>query len=182
MTSATHERASDRCAEALITYEKMTGKRYDIVVMVQGDEPMITKSMIKESLIPLISDCSVEVVNLIAKIRETSDLYDPNCIKVVVDCNSDALYLSRNVIPSNTSGSDFIHYRQVCVIPFRRESLIEFNSLQPTPLELAESVDMLRLIENGRKVRMVEITEISYPVDCPKDLERVSRILGNCVL
>lgn len=178
MTSDRHERASDRCAEALEILESERGRSFDIVVMVQGDEPMVRPEMIDAALEPLLSDPSVVVSNLIAPLDSEDDLRDKNCIKVVVDLNGDAIYMSRAPIPflSNLDRSEV--GRQVCVIPFRRDFLLEYSRLDPTPLEKRESIDMLRVMEHGRKVRMVPVDFVSLPVDTPEDLMRVEEILG----
>jgi 3-deoxy-manno-octulosonate cytidylyltransferase (CMP-KDO synthetase) len=168
MTSPTHERATDRVAEAAEQVEA------GIVVMIQGDEPMITPAMIAGSLTPLLEDGSVECVNLVRRITNRNDYLDPNTIKVVMNVNHDALYFSRAPIPSNA----IMVFKQVCVIPFRTEFLREFARLPPTPLELAESIDMLRILEHGRRVRVVETTEETHAVDTPEDLRLVETLMG----
>ena len=173
MTSNNHERASDRAAEAMLVIEKDTGEKIDIVVMIQGDEPMVTPSMIDKSLEPFV-DQEVNVVNLMAQIMSNEEFKDPNEVKVVVDNNSNAIYFSREPIPSRKKGVINVPMlKQVCVIPFRRDYLIRFNALEETPLEKIESVDMMRIIENGEQIKMVKIDEITFSVDTPEDLERV---------
>ena len=95
MTSKKHERASDRCAEALQIIESKKNIKYDIVVMVQGDEPMVNSEMISEALGPMIKNQGINVVNLLGKIKSEKEYLDPNCIKVVCDLNNDAIYFSR---------------------------------------------------------------------------------------
>ena len=174
LTSPLHNRASDRTAEAVSIIERETRETVDIVVMIQGDEPMITPEMVSASLQPIIHDENVNVVNLMAKMHSTEEFEDPNEVKVVVDMKSDAIYFSREPIPSRKKGGvDFPMLKQVCVIPFRRRYLDWFNSLPETTLEKIESVDMLRLIENGDRVRMVLSEVVTYSVDTPQDLEVV---------
>jgi 3-deoxy-manno-octulosonate cytidylyltransferase (CMP-KDO synthetase) len=174
LTSPLHNRASDRTAEAVSIIERETGETVDIVVMIQGDEPMITPEMVSASLHPIIHDEKVNVVNLMAKMHSTEEFEDPNEVKVVVDMKRDAIYFSREPIPSRKKGGvDIPMLKQVCVIPFRRRYLDWFNSLPETTLEKIESVDMLRLIENGDKVRMVLSEVVTYSVDTPQDLEVV---------
>jgi 3-deoxy-manno-octulosonate cytidylyltransferase (CMP-KDO synthetase) len=177
MTSDKHERASDRCAEALIKLEKLNNTRYDIIVMVQGDEPMIHPDMITEAVQPMLKDQQVQVVNLMGKITEIEEFEDRNCIKVVCDLNSDALYFSREPIPTRSRADDVLMGKQVCVIPFRRDYLIEYNSLKPTPLEVAESVDMMRILEHGMKVRMVPTSHSTQSVDTLEDLKKVEQLM-----
>ena len=177
MTSSEHERASDRCAEALLKLEEIEKTEFDIVVMVQGDEPMTTAQMIDESIQPLLEDADVNVTNLMAEIQSEEEFRDRNCIKVVVDEGLNAIYFSREPIPSDSKGSIDRRYKQVCVIPFRRNYLIRYTKLKPTPLEIAESIDMLRILEHGEKVKMVQTNSKSYSVDTPEDLIKVTEIM-----
>ena len=167
MTSATHERATDRVAEAAEHFAS------DVVVMIQGDEPMITPKMISASLAPLRSDPSVLCVNLVHRISSRREFLDPNTIKVVADLNDNAVSFSRSPIDESNV------FKQVCVIPFRSECLREFARLPPTPLELAESIDMLRLLEHGRKVRLVETAVTTHAVDTPEDLQLVQTLMND---
>jgi 3-deoxy-manno-octulosonate cytidylyltransferase (CMP-KDO synthetase) len=173
LTSDKHERASDRCAEALLKIENNENIKYDIVVMVQGDEPMIIPEMIDEALHPMIANPEIKIVNLLGKINSEEEFKDRNCIKVVCDLNSDALYFSREPIPTKDRGPSINMVKQVCVIPFRRNFLIEYTNLEPTPLELAESVDMMRVLEHGYKVHMVPTIHDTQAVDTKSDLIRV---------
>jgi len=179
MTSDVHERASDRCAEALLKLEEEYQTSYNIVVMVQGDEPMTHPNMISEAVEPMLSDSSIQVVNLLGSIQTIEEFEDPNCIKVVCDTQGDALYFSRAPIPSRTMGSIIQMKKQVCIIPFRRDFLIEYTNLSPTPLEIAESVDMMRVLESGRSVRMIPTDYSSSAVDTPQDLIKVEKLMKN---
>lgn len=177
MTDNTHERASDRCAEALLKLESENSTRYDIVVMVQGDEPMTHPEMIAEALQPMLDDPSVQVVNLLGEIKEIAEFEDRNCIKVVCDLNRNAMYFSREPIPTRCKVDPVPMGKQVCVIPFRRDYLLEYTRLAPTPLEISESVDMMRVLEHGMKVRMVPTKHVSFAVDTPADLVRVESLI-----
>ncbi|MDB9976183.1 3-deoxy-manno-octulosonate cytidylyltransferase [Candidatus Thioglobus sp.] len=174
MTSPSHERACDRAAEAMLNIEKEINAEIDVVVMVQGDEPMLTSEMISESLKPIREESSVNIVNLMSEIQTIDEFEDPNEVKVVIDNFSNAIYFSREPIPSQQkfSGS-FPMIKQVCIIPFRRNYLIKFNSMPETKLEIIESVDMMRIIENGEKIRMVMTKVNSLSVDTEYDLKRV---------
>ena len=179
MTSDSHDRASDRTAEAMTFIENENGEKVDIVVMVQGDEPMIQPSMIEESLAPF-HDSSVQVVNLMSKIDSVEEFEDPNEVKVVVDKNLNAMYFSREPIPSRKKGvEDVPMLKQVCIIPFRRDYLLKFNSMDETNLEIIESVDMMRILENGEEVRMVMTDCTSFSVDTLDDLKRVEAAMKN---
>lgn len=178
MTGSHHERASDRCAEALRILEAEEGACYDIAVMVQGDEPMLHPEMISEALEPMLLDSSVQVVNLLGEIESVAEFEDRNCIKVVCDRRGDALYLSREPIPTRSKSAQVPMGKQVCVIPFRRDFLLEYTALAPTPLEIAESIDMLRVLEHGMRLRMVPTRYSSHAVDTPQDLELVGRLMS----
>ena len=174
MTADTHERASDRTAEALETIEKTTGEKVDIVVMLQGDEPMVTAEMIESAVRPLINDEDIKISNLMATMKTVAEHEDPNEVKVVVDKNNFALYFSREPIPSRKKGAEDVPMlKQVCVIPFDRDFLLQYNSMEQTPLEIVESVDMMRILENGMKVKMIFTEEDTYAVDTQEDLDHV---------
>ena len=174
MTSPIHQRATDRVAEAA---EHLAS---DVIVMIQGDEPMITPEMIATSLAPIRSDSSTSCVNLAHRITTQREFLDPNTIKVVTDLNDNALYFSRSPIPKvDLDVSNAKVLKQVCILPFRRECLFEFARLPPTPLEVAESIDMLRLLEHGRHVRIVETHVTTHAVDTPQDLQLVEALMKN---
>jgi 3-deoxy-manno-octulosonate cytidylyltransferase (CMP-KDO synthetase) len=177
MTSNKHERASDRCAEALLKIENKNKIKFDIVVMVQGDEPMIHHDMITEAVQPMLNDESVLVTNLLGKIESDKEFEDPNCIKVVSDLDGNALYFSREPIPTRSKTDNIPMGKQICVIPFRRDFLIQYNQLEPTPLEIAESVDMMRVLEHGLNVRMVPTSYQSHAVDTEEDLKKVESLM-----
>jgi 3-deoxy-manno-octulosonate cytidylyltransferase (CMP-KDO synthetase) len=126
--------------------------------------------MIDEAIAPMLNDESVLVVNLMSPLKNGEEHDDINEVKVVVDQQSNALYFSREAIPSRRKGGeDVTKLKQVCVIPFRRDFLLKFNELTPTPLEIAESVDMNRVLEHGYKVRMVYTQYDVYSVDTEED-------------
>jgi 3-deoxy-manno-octulosonate cytidylyltransferase (CMP-KDO synthetase) len=172
MTSPTHERASDRVAEAA------RGLHADVVVMVQGDEPMVSAEMIQAAVTPFDDD-AVLCTNLTSEIDSEADFHDPNTIKVVFAGSGNALYFSRAPVPAVTRGrfKTGSAWRQVCVIGFRGAFLQEYARLPPTRLEQEESIDMLRILEHGVAVRLVPISNVSYPVDTPEDLARVERLM-----
>ena len=176
MTSKKHERASERCSEALIKIEKKLKIKFDIVTMLQGDEPLISLKMIEKGIVPLINDKNVNVTNLISKIYTKDEFIDKNCIKVVFDKNLNALMFSRNPIPSKNY-KKYYGFKQVCSISFRRNFLIKYLRMKETTLEKLESIDMLRVLENGFPVKLVEIKGKIQSVDTKKDLIKVNKIL-----
>jgi len=178
MTSAEHDRASDRVAEAVQNLEA------DIIVMVQGDEPMIYPDMIDVAVVPFLGDSDIGCVNLARRIESREEYENPNTIKVVTDLQNNALYMSRAPIPTLTESgiADTMVLKQVCVIVFTRNELELYTRLSPTPLEKYESVDMLRLMEHGRAVHMVPTDRDTAAVDCPQDLVLVEALLSNDTL
>ena len=180
MTKNTHEGASDRTAEAMLKIEDKMSEKTDIVVMIQGDEPMIEPEMIDNALKPMLEDSSIQVVNLMAPLKTKEEHEDPNEPKVVVDKRNFALYFSREPIPSRKKGVEEVPMlKQVCIIPFRRDFLLKFNKLERTPLEKIESVDMLRVLEHGYKVKMVMSEFQTYSVDTNEDLKKVEKLMAN---
>jgi 3-deoxy-manno-octulosonate cytidylyltransferase (CMP-KDO synthetase) len=179
MTGEQHERASDRCAEALMTIEQKNNVKYDIIVMVQGDEPMTHPAMIAEAVQPLIDESEVQVVNLLGKIQDENEFENRNCIKVVCDLDMNAMYFSREPIPTRCKIDQVPMGKQVCIIPFRRNFLLDYTLMEPTPLEVAESIDMMRILENGLKVRMATTSYSTHAVDTPEDLVWVEQLMEN---
>jgi 3-deoxy-manno-octulosonate cytidylyltransferase (CMP-KDO synthetase) len=180
MTSIDHERATDRTAEAMIKIESETGIRTEIVVMIQGDEPVVFPEMINVAIDPLRGESDLGVVNLMADLDGIDEFEDPNEVKVVVDLSNNALYFSREPIPSRKKGANEVPMlKQVCIMPFRRDFLLKFNELSQTPLEIIESVDMMRVLENGGKVRMVKTEFQTWSVDTLDDLKFVDRKMAD---
>ena len=178
MTGGHHERASDRCAEALGHLEEQDESLYDIIVMVQGDEPMTHPDMITEAVTPMLNDPEILVANLLGDIETIDEFEDRNCIKVVCDLNGDAIYFSREPIPTRSKTSKIDMKKQVCIIPFTRKFLLEYTALEPTPLEIVESIDMMRVLEHGMKVKMVQTKHQTQAVDTISDLIQVENLMA----
>ena len=177
MTSNTHTRATTRTAEALEKIEQETGKKVDIVVMVQGDEPLILPETIRE-VTPEFKDKSVNIVNIMSRLTTEESFKDVNNVKVVIANNNDALYYSREPIPSPWKGwEDIPRYMQTGIIAFRRDILIAFNAMKETQLEQIESIDMNRVLETGGKIRMVLTEATTIGVDVLEELNEVEKIL-----
>jgi 3-deoxy-manno-octulosonate cytidylyltransferase (CMP-KDO synthetase) len=173
MTSDSHQRAADRAAEAARHLDA------ELVVMVQGDEPMTTPDMIDAAVAPFQDDRALQCVNLAKRIDHEAEFDDPNTIKVVMDRDWNALCFSREPIPTRrqVGFAQIRAYKQVCIIPFRRGALLRFAELAPTPLEIAEAIDMMRFLENGIPVRMVETDRHTHAVDTPEDLALVESLM-----
>jgi 3-deoxy-manno-octulosonate cytidylyltransferase (CMP-KDO synthetase) len=178
MTLDSHEMACDRAAEAMLIIENRNNKKIDILLMLQGDEPMVTPKSIDSVLQPLIDNPKIQIANLYKEIKSITEFEDPNEVKVIIDQKSDAIYFSREPIPSRRKGYSTVPmYKQICSIPFRREFLLKFATMDRTPLEIIEGIDMNRVLENGDKIRMVHSEDESFSVDCPHDLERVIEVM-----
>ncbi len=177
MTSKKHQRASDRVYEAMKKIEKNRNKKYDLIVLLQGDEPLINPKILKMAISPFKTDKTINVLNLMKEIKKQSEINDVNEVKVVIDKKNNALFFSRLPIPYNHSKKKMKYYKQVCVIPFRRDYLVKYSNLQQTKYEVIESIDMMRVIENEDKVKMVEIKDEVISVDTPKDLLKAEKLI-----
>jgi len=153
----------------------------DIVVVVQGDEPLVHPDMIDLAIEPLLNEKDIFVSNLTDTFSSDEEWLDSNEIKVVTDLKMNAIYMSRSPIPSieheEVRGP---RLKQICIMPFRWHFLKKFNhELSETPLELAESIEMIRAIQHGYKVRMVQTKFFSKSVDAEEDRIEVERIMKN---
>ena len=177
MTSESHTRATTRTAEAMENIELDRGEQFDVVVMVQGDEPLILPETIAET-IGHFNDPVVEIVNIMSRLRSIEQFVDKNNVKVVVNLNNDALYFSREPIPSSWYGlEDVPMFMQTGIIAFRRNVLLDFNQMQETRLEQIESVDMNRVLETGGSIRMVSTEAITIGVDTAQELKDAEKLI-----
>lgn len=178
MTSTKHTRATTRTAEAMELIEEETGEQCDVVVMVQGDEPLILPETIAETLYHF-KDPDVEIVNIMSRIRTPEQFTDKNNVKVVVNLDNDALYFSRETIPSPWNGLENLPmFMQTGIIAFRRDVLLHFNSMEETRLEQIESVDMNRVLETGGRIRMVPTDAVTIGVDTHQELKDAELLMN----
>jgi len=173
LTRADHRSGTDRLAEVASTLD------CDVVVNVQGDEPLLDPRAIAEVVAPF-SDRAVSMTTAYKRITDPNELNDPNVVKVVVDRAGFALYFSRAPIPHarDPRGGWPPLYRHVGLYAYRRSALLVFASLEPTPLERAESLEQLRALEHGIRIKAVETAYDSLGVDTPEELEHVRRLLA----
>ena len=177
MTSIDHTRATTRTAEALEEIEKQSDERVDVIVMVQGDEPTINPETIGKVILNF-DDPENDIVNIMSRLTSKEAFEDRNNVKVVVDNKNNALYYSREPIPSSWKGWGHIpRYMQTGIIAFRHDALLRFNAMDETQLEQIESVDMNRVLETGGKIRMVLTDAMTIGVDVPEELEAVAEML-----
>lgn len=173
MTSKEHKSGTDRISEAV----HKIADDIDIVLNIQGDEPMIKKEMIKE-LIGAFEDNSVNMATLKKRIYEKEDIDNPNIAKVITDENNDAIYFSRSTIPYNRDGVENIKYfKHIGVYGYKKEFLMEFSNLKESKLEQLEQLEQLRVIENGYKIRVIETQNESIGVDLPEHIKKVESLL-----
>ena len=172
LTRADHPTGTDRLAEVAAALD------CDVVVNVQGDEPLLDPRAITEAVAPF-ADPSISMTTLYRRIDTPAELTDPNVVKVVVDRAGFALYFSRAPIPHlrDPRGGWPPLYRHVGLYAYRRSALMVLASLEPTPLERAESLEQLRALEHGIRIKTVETAYDSIGVDTPQDLEQVRRLL-----
>lgn len=183
MTSDQHQRASERSAEAMIKIEAKSGGPVEIVMMIQGDEPLVDPDVLDSAVAALRSAPDLGVVNLMTPIHSDADFEDPNAVKVVVARDQSALYFSREPVPSRKKANGPVPMlKQLGLIAFRRDALVAFSRLAPTPLEEIESVDMMRFLEHGMPIRMLLTERESLAVDTPRDLERVQGVMNRDTL
>lgn len=178
MTSVSHERASDRTAEALYKLE-IEDKKPDVVVMVQGDEPLVHPDSINQLVQGHIQYPNIEVFNLTQFIHSDVDFHNPNVVKLLTNLQGEILAFSREPIPSPRMKkiSGFKPKKQLGIISFRRNSLIDFLKLPPTPLEKIESIDMMRFLEYGRSIKEIMTDSSMIGVDTPEDAKKVEELM-----
>lgn len=180
MTLPTHEMCTDRVTEAALKIEDKMKKKLDIVVNVQGDQPMVFPKMLDDVVKPLLDDESLLCASMMSQIKTFEEHDDPNKVKVIVDLNNYAMYFTREPIPSRKKCSKNIPmYKHVALTAFRRDFLIKFTNLEMTPLETVESIDNIRALEYGYKIKMVLTDYATDTVDTPEDLERVEKMMEN---
>jgi 3-deoxy-manno-octulosonate cytidylyltransferase (CMP-KDO synthetase) len=185
MTSPTHPSGTDRLAEAV------RGIDAEIVVNVQGDEPMLDPAVIDAAVLALGADPSVPMATVSTSFRDEDEMLSPTVVKVVVDDRGDALYFSRSPIPHVRGAGDAregarqamvlgLARKHVGLYVYRRDALLRLAALPPAPLELAEDLEQLRALQHGFRMRVAHLPGLApaVAVDTPDDLERVRALLA----
>ena len=175
MTRADHLSGTDRAAEVAASEDA------ELVVNIQGDEPLIDPAAIDAAILPLFSDPSIPMGTLAKRIDNPREVDDPNVVKVVTDRAGNALYFSRSRIPFTRDGgaaslAAVPVFKHIGLYVYRRDFLLAYADLPVGPLEQAERLEQLRALENGHPIRVVETEYESLGVDTPADLERVARL------
>jgi 3-deoxy-manno-octulosonate cytidylyltransferase (CMP-KDO synthetase) len=174
MTGGKHQSGTDRIAEVARSID------YDIIVNVQGDEPLIRSDMI-DDVITLLEDKKASIGTLIKRIVDPEEITDPNVVKVVFDTEGFALYFSRAQIPFHAPHSEIRtpdYYKHIGIYSYRREILLALAGMEQTGLERIEKLEQLRALENGMQIKVMETSFETYGVDTPDDIERVEKCLN----
>jgi len=174
MTSQ-HPTGTDRIAEVARNSDT------DIIVNIQGDEPLIEPAMIDEAVQPLLDDTTVDLSTLVHRINSEEEYRNPNVVKVAVTRSGFAMYFSRSPIPYVKSGvlKDTLIYRHVGLYVYRKHALLDFAQTPSTPFETSEGLEQLRFLENGYRMKVVETQYSSIGVDTPDDLEKVKKMMSD---
>ena len=176
MTDKNHLSGTDRIAEAV---KNINLQKKDIVVNIQGDQPVFHPSIISDLIGPLKESQNINMTTLIKKIKDDRDLHNPNHVKVVIDNNGYALYFSRFPIPfCRDKKFDAIHYKHLGLYAYRKDFLLLFTELRHGILEESEKLEQLRVLEHGFKIKTVETTFDSIEVDTPGDIDIVEKNLS----
>jgi 3-deoxy-manno-octulosonate cytidylyltransferase (CMP-KDO synthetase) len=184
LTRADHLSGTDRVAEVA------SAENADIIVNIQGDEPLIDPAAIDAAILPLVHDAEIVMATLKKRIEDRREIADPNVVKVVTDAAGDAIYFSRCPIPFvRDSQAEAIgrhsqpgrHFKHVGLYVYRRDFLLRYSDLPVGPLEQAEKLEQLRALENGFSIRVVETEYDSLGVDTPEDLQRVSHLFESSI-
>jgi 3-deoxy-manno-octulosonate cytidylyltransferase (CMP-KDO synthetase) len=172
MTRADHVSGTDRVAEVASAFEDA-----DLVVNVQGDEPLIDPQAIDAAILPLVEERAIPMATLKKRIEDPREITDPNVVKVVTDRFQNAIYFSRSTIPFAPDAGAVTHFKHIGLYVYRREFLLKYSTLPAGPLEQTERLEQLRALENGFKIRVVETDYESFGVDTPEDLARIERLI-----
>lgn len=171
MTRADHKTGTDRLAEVAENFSDV-----EVVVNVQGDEPLIEPSLIDELIAEFVEDKNLQMATVATELKDADEMNNPNNVKVVVDKNNDALYFSRSLIPYPRNTGKAKVFKHIGIYAYRRQFLIDYAKMEPTPLEQSESLEQLRALENGFKIRVIKSSCRFVGVDTEEDLKLVNEI------
>jgi 3-deoxy-manno-octulosonate cytidylyltransferase (CMP-KDO synthetase) len=186
MTSASHMSGTDRCAEAVDILNLRNNSKIEIVINIQGDEPFIRPEQIN-LIKKCFSDESVEIATLVRKAGRYEDIFHPNQPKVIINKEGDAIYFSRAAIPYYRDAEmkewtrKHVYYKHIGLYAYRTSTLKKITKLDRSPLEICESLEQNRWIENGYKIRTAITRWESIGIDMPEDLEKAKRLLDKII-
>ena len=173
LTRADHATGTDRLAEVAEAYPDV-----DLIVNVQGDEPLIEPGLIDELAGLFAEDAELQMATVKTQMEDEEEQKNPNNVKVVCDKSGYALYFSRSLLPYPRKGGCPV-YKHIGIYAYRRDFLLKYAKMEPTPLEQAESLEQLRALENGYRIKVVETKASFVGVDTVEDLEKVNEIYRN---
>jgi 3-deoxy-manno-octulosonate cytidylyltransferase (CMP-KDO synthetase) len=175
LTNPAHPSGTDSIAEAAQSFPG-----HDIIINVQGDEPLISPALIDELATTLRAEPTIPMITAAALIHDTAQITDPNFVKVVTDGRGDSIYFSRSTLPfvRNTDPRT-VHKRHLGIYGFRRDFLFQFVAWPPSMLEMTESLEQLRALENGTRLRVVMTSDLSPGVDTEEQARAVEKLLGH---
>ncbi len=171
MTRADHKTGTDRLAEVAEKFPDV-----EVIVNVQGDEPLIEPSLIDELIAEFIADKNLQMATVATELTDADEMNNPNNVKVVLDKNNDALYFSRSLIPYPRNAGKAKVFKHIGIYAYRRNFLLAYAKMESTPLEQAESLEQLRALENGFKIRVIKSSCRFVGVDTAEDLQLVNEI------
>lgn len=171
MTDPSHQTGTDRVAEVAKKLD------FNIIVNVQGDEPLLPAQALDAAVEPLLEDSTIDMATLMTRITERADILDPNVVKIVADIHGFALYFSRQPIPYGVNCSGFPVYRHIGLYVYRRDFLLRFASMHRTPLEKTEQLEQLRALENGCRIKVQETDYSPVGVDVPDDIKKIEKMI-----
>lgn len=171
MTRADHPTGTDRLAEVANNFSDV-----DVIVNVQGDEPLIEPSLIDDLIALFKDDADLQMATVSTELKEEAEINNPNNVKVISDLNGYALYFSRSVIPYPRNAGKSKVYKHIGIYAYRRDFLLKYAKMTPTPLEQSESLEQLRALENGYKIKVLRSDNTFIGVDTEEDLALVNEI------
>ncbi len=172
MTSKDHQTGTDRIAEVAKKYN------YDVIINIQGDEPLIEPDMINSLITPFLDEPELKMATLKHKMGSYEEVENPNSVKVVCDKDDYAIYFSRSPIPYPRSLDMKNYYKHIGIYAYKSDFVVEFSKMHQTPLEISESLEQLRVLENGYKIKVLETPFKIVGVDTQEDLELVNKIVA----
>ncbi len=171
MTRADHKTGTDRLAEVA---EKFSDA--EVIVNVQGDEPLIEPALIDELVAEFVADKNLQMATVATELTDAEEMKNPNNVKVVLDKKNYALYFSRSLIPYPRNAGKSKIFKHIGIYAYRRNFLLDYAKMEPTPLEQSESLEQLRALENGFKIRVIKSSCKFIGVDTEEDLKLVNKI------
>lgn len=173
LTAADHPTGTDRLAEVARRHEN------ELIINIQGDEPLIQGEVINSVIRPLLDDPSLPMTTAKTLLTDPTQIKEPSVVKVICNESGEALYFSRSPIPYPRHQAQAVYWKHIGLYGYRRDFLLHYIQLPQTSLELAESLEQLRVLSHGYRIKVVEVADDSVGVDTVEDLERVRQVLLN---